>query len=340
MGEVYETSKKVNKNSSRLASWGRLARAHTVLATSLIPIVAFISTGSKSVLGILQVFVIASLFHMSICAMNDYIDYTSDKYDAAKSARPIVSGEISRHKAKLFVIVTAMLGLTAAGLTGQNVFIVAVVGFGAATAYNYESAERTRADVWYVLAIILIAILGIVTAGTYTDSTILLMVALTIHGLFQVQEGHMKDLKEDESNIIQYLGVSVLDDRSVSYPIFFKPAAYMLKTVELALLIAVLYTSVEGSIGFSIFSVTVVLVAFVGNILLYYYSLNQYMVDKFSRSEIVRNITFHEVSSVMLILIAVMPRYPFMVMALVVLTPTSLVLVNSLIHRDLVSPDI
>lgn len=337
---MYNTQPDSVGKETTLASWGRLARAHTILATALIPIVVYVSTGDSRIYPALQLLAIVGFFHVSICSMNDYFDLEDDLNDPSKNIRPLVSGEISKKAGLAFAVSTMLIGLALSLVISLEFFIVAVAGFGVATLYNYQSGKKVYADVWYVFSILLVSLLGVVISNTYNNITTLLLIALGIHGFFQVQEGHMKDLKEDEANIIQWLGVEIRDNNYVHYPNMFIGTTYALKSLEFVLLVAIVYLSTDLISTYSTPAIAILAVTFAANVALFFWSLDEWLLEKYDRDDVIRNITFHEVSSVMLILLVVMPYSPVLVIGLMIFTPASLAISNALIHRDIVSPDI
>ena len=328
------------RNSSTLASWGRLVRLHTALPTSLIALAAYITTQNTTPIGATFIIVIAASMHMSICTMNDYLDYEEDKEDIEKSMRPLVNGEISMDDAKQFIFISTGFSLAIAIIAGFYVFLVALLGFACASIYNYYSGEAVHGDVWYVASVLSLVLLGVVVAGAYTNGTIALGVVFLIHGFYQVQEGHMKDLGVDEDNVIQWLGVRKVGDRRVIYPRGFVSGTYFLKLLEVGLLLYIVYLNLDLITQYSTPALGVVIIAYSVNILLYFYSLINWLNDYYERGAVVRYITLHEVSAVMIIMLTIVPYHPVLSIFLMIVAPTYLFITNYFIHDDAVSPDI
>lgn len=323
---------------NKLASWARLVRFHTVLPTALIPIIAYVTVRPLTIQDTGILLVLTGLTHMFVCATNDIVDLPQDNQAQDKQHRPLVNGEIGIVEGVVGTVLIGLLALFTAFYT--NVYVIAIVIFALSTsfAYNIQSSNKWYADVWYVLSILAAALLGVALAGGYTKYTISLMLALTIHGFFQVQEGHMKDLNEDEHNVIQRLGLDVIDESSVNYPYGFKGGVEAIKTVELLLIIAV--TDLTIVLGLSRALFLLFTSFFLLGILGYYYSLANWLVIKFDRQKVIKYITLHELSSITLILLAVITHGSLTIMLFLVATPIWLVVVNYFIHDDLIAPDI
>lgn len=334
-----KTSNTVRSNSM-LGSWARLVRLHTALATALIPMITYMTVKPLDYTDGIIILSIAALLHTGVCAMNDYMDYEDDKNDPEKTIRPLVSGEIKPNSALNFSIISILFSIILAATVGIYAFLATLVGAVSATLYNYYSAKTAWADIMYVVAIISAASLGPAIAGNYTDVTLLITAALFIHGFYQVQEGHMKDLKEEENNVIQYIGVNVNSNNRIHYPILFIGMTYLLKILELALILYSLYLVADIVVYAESLVIIIFGISLIVNVMMYFASLNQWLVNTFSRVHIVKYITLHEISSVMIILICVMPNDPVSTVTLIIVTPIYLVVTNYLIHRDMVSPDI
>lgn len=328
------------RNNSTLAAWGRLVRLHTAIPTSLVAMATYITTQSVTLTGGTFIILIGSTMHMSICTMNDYLDYESDKNDIEKTMRPLVNGDVSLEDAKQFIFISAGTSMTLAMVAGFYVFLVTLAGFIFASVYNYYSGEAVHGDVWYVAAILTLGLLGVVVAGTYTMGTVAIMVVLLIHGFYQVQEGHMKDLGVDEDNIIQWLGVRKVGDRRIIFPDGFVSGTYFLKLVELALLLFIVYSNLDVITSYSSAAIGVVAVAYTVNLGLYFYSLINWLSEFYKRGDVVRYITLHEVSAVMLIMLSIAPYSPHISIFFMVMAPIYLFITNYFIHDDAVSPDI
>lgn len=328
------------RNNSTLAAWGRLVRLHTAIPTSLIAIATYITTQNVTLTGGVFIVLIGSIMHMSICTMNDYIDYEEDKNDVEKSTRPLVNGDVGLDEAKQFIFISAITSLSIAMIAGAYVFLVTLVGFFFATTYNYYSGQAVHGDVWYVAAILALGSLGIVVAGTYTLGTAAMMLVLTIHGFYQVQEGHMKDLGVDEKNVIQWLGVRKVGNNRVIFPSGFVSGTYFLKFFEVSLLLFILYMKLDTITQYSSITIGVISAAYVVNLGIYFYSLINWLSEYYSRGDVVRYITLHEVSAVMLIMLTISPYRPALSIFIMVMAPIYLFITNYFIHDDAVSPDI
>lgn len=328
------------RSNSTLAAWGRLVRLHTAIPTSLIAIATYITTESVTLIGALFIIAIGSTMHMSICTMNDYLDYEDDKEDVEKSTRPLVNGDVSLDDAKQFIFISAGTSLALGMLAGFYVFLVTLAGFAFASIYNYYSGQAVHGDVWYVASILSLGVLGIVVAGTYTLGTVAIMAVLLIHGFYQVQEGHMKDLGVDEKNVIQWLGVRKIGERRIIFPAGFVSGTYFLKVIELGLLLTIIYLNLDVITQYASAAIGVILAAYVINVGLYFYSLVNWLSEYYERGDVVRYITLHEVSAVMLIMLTIAPYSPQISIFLMVMAPIYLFITNYFIHDDAVSPDI
>ena len=328
------------RSTSTFASWGRLVRLHTAFPTALIPLAVYLTTQTTTTFGALSIIAISATMHMSICTMNDYIDYEDDVNDVEKSMRPLVNDEISLDSAKRFIFISAGASMTLAMLTGFYVFLTSLLGFAIASGYNYYSGQAVHGDVWYVGSILTLAGLGIVVAGSYTSASLLLVGVFAIHGFYQVQEGHMKDLGEDEDNILQWLGVKVLQGRRVMFPRGFVTGTYALKILELSMIVGIVYINLDVVTQYQSYTLGVISIAYFGNMGLYFYSLQEWLSIRYNRGNIVRYITLHEVSAVMLIMMSIIPYNPRPAIFLMIAGPMYLFFVNLLIHNDSVAPDI
>ena len=321
-------------SDNKLASWARFFRLHTLLPTALIPIISYITVKPLGVQSTLTIIYFAGLAHIFTCGLNDLVDYPIDKNAEDKQHRPLVSGEIDIWNAKYVLTFILMLSIFPAFFVSVKLVALMIVGLALSTAYNILSGVKVYADFIYVSSILAIFAVGPVIAGGYTKVTLLLFGAFVIHGFYQVQEGHMKDLVEDENNILQRLGLDVNPDRSVSYPKWFTGATLSLKLLEFSLIsYAVLIinpANLQTVIG--------PLLSVLG--LIYLVSTSMWLMPVFDRDAIVKWITIHELASIVTILIAVYSLDTAYVAFFIVATPLWLIVTNYFIHDDILSPDI
>lgn len=325
----------------KLASWARLVRLHTMLPTALIPLIFYMAVEPIDVTSAAIIVYFASVSHLFTCTTNDLLDLADDHKAGDKQHRPLVSAEITVPEAvvasSLLLFFTLLSPLIAMFLYLDAILMlillaITVIGVFASFGYNKYSGKVWYADLLYVTSILVLGAFGTALAGEITTQSILLFIAFAIHGLFQVQEGHMKDLVEDENNILQKVGVDVYMNGKVRYPYNSKQIAVVLKTIELASIIAIFASSGNTNLGI------ISLVALSSGAFIV--SLDKWLVDKFDREEIIKYITVHELSSIILILCAVAPYDVNGTVFFIITTPTWLIIVNYFIHDNLLSPDI
>lgn len=197
----------------------QLARAHTVpLEAVPTGVGAVLALGTVYHVEVLLFVALGALYHIAGYSANSYIDYKKgyDRDDPNKSHHPLVSGELSEARAKVFVVASVALTLLyGMWLSGGDIFAISIlwIAFIMANSYNFFSKVTVLKPIPISVAHALMFSFSYVAAGG-ENIDILGAGTLFVFAwvLYQIAvSGEIKDITTDESNVVKWLGTRVYE---------------------------------------------------------------------------------------------------------------------------------
>lgn len=217
----------------------QLARAHTVpLEAVPTGVGAVLAMGTVYHVEVLLFIALGALYHIAGYSANSYIDYKKgyDRDDPNKSHHPLVSGELSEARAKVFVVVSVALTLLyGMWLSGGDKLAVAIllVAFIMANSYNFFSKVTVLKPLPISVAHALMFSFSYVAAGGESleilgSGTMFVFTWV----LYQIAvSGEVKDITTDESNVMKRLGSRVNESGEGMYIV--SPPRVLILTIAL-----------------------------------------------------------------------------------------------------------
>ncbi|MEM2977539.1 MAG: UbiA family prenyltransferase [Thermoplasmata archaeon] len=241
---------------SRVAEYLKLARSFNLALTAVAPVFGALAMGERSLLPLLQLFVVGAGAHIYGFVLNDYLDMKIDRLSEDLKERPLVSGSVSPGAALAFALsgLGLMLGLGWAMVAGYpRAFVVLLIAVLLATIYNLISKHLPGMDIFVASAVFFLCVFGAVTVAR--DILYVSRLAWIVCGLgglqvlfMNVVAGGLKDIDHDSRGGARTLAVAmgcrvVGRDNRLEIPGFFRALAY---TIQLLFIIALFSPFVLG----------------------------------------------------------------------------------------------
>jgi len=273
---------------------------------------------------------------------------------------PVASGDVHPETARLVAWVAIILCILVSAaspypLTATLVLCAAVVpGY----LYNQYSKEHWWSNFYLAIWAGLMVLAGALFAGQPTVITWLLCAAISIQIFVQVVEGDLKDINGEEITLCEKFGVrlkkpsayindegsidrlpetSDIGDRGVlTYTYKFVSMIYGLKAIELGSLMAIAYVVSTSNLTMTslylgiYFTMSIVFIT----------SLSMVLAYVFDRSYIKKVASIHELSSIVLIGLTLVPLDPRGGVLVVIAPIAWYIIVNQTLHSGILNPDI
>jgi 4-hydroxybenzoate polyprenyltransferase len=255
---------------SRARAWSRFTRAHTAILEAPLPVVGYVlATGELFTIQILPWLVFGMLYHYVGYGMNSYTDWKNgfDKDDPEKQHHPLNTGQITETQAKVFtyggLVFLGLISIIVTNFSPTAIVILAVMVISGSI-YNYYGKVTVLKPLPISTAHTLVFVLPYVYLSDNLGVVFYVMVgAYFIHHYFQIGvSGDIKDIREDEANVVKYLGSELKEteygDIILDTGRTVQVAAYTLSALQITLvLIAMLllntnFYGVTLMVGFSI----------------------------------------------------------------------------------------
>jgi 4-hydroxybenzoate polyprenyltransferase len=193
----------------------RLIRIHSLIVTALTPILGACATftvlkGELIPLDelpmLFNIFLIGVIVHVFGEILNDYMDYDIDKANIELSKKPLVSGDISKRGALIFMLISLLVLIVIMAFSQFNILSLLMFIIAALSGILYQliSKKWLHSAIFLAVWAFFIILFGGVYAGRY--DTLLdvpaLVYIICILGFFQLWIntavlGHLKDVKND-----------------------------------------------------------------------------------------------------------------------------------------------
>lgn len=203
-----------------LKQWLIFFRAHTGILEAPIPAMgaALALGGIWRVEVILWAFV-GLLYHYAGYGQNSYYDWEGgyDKGDPHKQHHPLNTGAIKPSIAKIaangMVFLTLLVMLLVIGPEPLPIALL-LIALICGLIYNTKGKELTHKYLFISVAHSMLFLIPYsLYTGTITPYAFLVFVALVVHHSFQIAiSGDMKDIMQDESSVLDAIGIRVTDE--------------------------------------------------------------------------------------------------------------------------------
>ena len=291
-------------------------------------------------------FLIGCLAHTYGFVVNDVLDFKIDALSRDLTARPLVSGNITRRQAMGFallcVVLTLALTIPFYYTATSRYFILLFtlfVAYGLATVYNTFSKKLPGMDFFVAGAVFVLILFGAATVGPIAHNPLPWIVAL-IGGLqvlfMNMINGAIKDIDHDKDGSARtwaiWLGAKV-DQGNVILPRSFKISGYSIEVFRtLLIFLPLLVFQPDLKTNFWILPLLVVFT------ILTFIAINRlYSIKTFNRGKIRKGIGLLVIvmwSTAPIMLSYLNPR----ILLLALIPPAWFVLSNIILHKTVLEP--
>jgi len=322
-----------------LKDWIKATRVQTAAVTMLALWVGHIVIEPLNAVSAITLGFIGLGIHVWGFTLNEVYDAEYDKKFGKDTGHPIANDVIDADKAKVIAWIagaTALL-LYMILVTRPLGIIALVLSFAHGYIYNVRSKKDWYSNVYLSAWVFLVVVAGALSAGNFQGSILVVGGILSIQIFVQVIEGDLKDISGPENTFAEHFGVSVdKDSGNVKYPPTFVVALVFWKGIEAIMILwLILQTNSLSGILDILQVVLYMSVSFA-----FIYTLNGWLVGKLDRNKIKEESSKHEIVSILLLGVGLM-GFDIYGSVLVGLIPIVWYLVvNSIIHRKALNPDI
>lgn len=351
----------------KLVYWVKTARVQTAMVTSLALWVGYIATSDVSVVGIVSLAIIGILVHVWGFTLNEIKDSDYDSQADDVGGHPIAQGFVDVEDATKVAWLSAFTSVIVLWMWSRSPGAVSLLLLSFVPGYMYNEWSKVHwwSNGYLSMWAALLVFTGSAVSGTINVYSVCLAFILSIQIFVQVIQGDLKDLKEPESSFAAKLGVITTEVKGsvyeyvdgevgdeiqskgycevVRYPFKFSLTVYSLKIVEAGLLAYVSLAAINElpystitTRGFNTLYITI----FILITMLFIATASLFLVYIYDRDEIKKKSALHEVSSIILIGMSILPLS--MLGGVIVATVPAIwfIGVNTVIHSSSMNPDI
>lgn len=325
---------------STLKDWIKVTRVQTAAVTMLALWAGHIVVEPLDIHSTLILGGVGLGVHIWGFTLNEVEDAEYDKLMSRDTGHPIANGVINKEEAKALAWSTgaAAILLYMIAVSSPLGVIALILSFAHGFVYNRRSKKDWYSNVYLSAWVFLMVIAGALSAGQFRFTlTIIIGAILAIQIFVQVIEGDLKDIKGPEATLAETFGVTIDEHTGdINYPIYFTSALVFWKGIEAVLV----YWLIIQSDSFTGITEIFHLALFILMAIAYGQTLRGWLVDKMDRDNIKEQSSKHEIVSILFIAVGLM-GFDIYGSILVGLIPILwYVVVNSIVHKGSLNPDI
>jgi len=283
--------------SPNLLEWVKVGRIHTASLTMPLALIGYVyGGGDDPVKGFLWL-LFGLVFHYSGFLQNNVHDYPYDLKDPNKQHFPLVRGVIKLRHA-FIVAYSGLIGVSAiplmlGGLPSFTAYILGV--FIPGTAYNLFSKKTLLKPIPISICFPMIPLTSYLSASSRLDTPITALIAAFVT-LFAYQiafSGELKDIEREEKNILRKIG-------SVKGVVAFAAALKALNIAAAAYLFSILWDGNPAVLA----AFTLTTIAILETLYMQVRDYLSYVGGNMDRNRALRNMSFMEVLSYTMVVVA------------------------------------
>jgi 4-hydroxybenzoate polyprenyltransferase len=296
---------------------------------------------STSLFKLFILFCIGCLSHIYGFVLNDVMDVKIDKLSKELTARPLVSGTITRKKAAFFAISCMIVSLMLTGFFYQGImsylvlFLILLLAYIFATIYDIASKKYPGMDFFVAGAVFFLIIFGASTLGTPTTLAWIVAFVGSIQVLFMnMINGAIKDIDHDEQGLANILAIKLgakTKGTTITLPASFKFVGYSIEIVRSFLIFS---PFLFLSLTYELWQIGILIIL---TILTFFSIYKLFLIKEFVRDRIRKNIG--------LTVIFMYATAPFMlsslnlyIILLAIVPPIWFICSNLILHHTLFEP--
>jgi 4-hydroxybenzoate polyprenyltransferase len=217
--------------------------------TGIAPVLGALSMWNiqtTSLFNLFILFIIGCLSHIFGFVLNDVIDVSIDRLSKELTARPLVSGSITRKKAAYFAISSMIIAFILSFLFYEDLqsylypFSVLLIAYVFATIYDFGSKRYPGMDFFVTGAVFFLILFGAYTVGTPTTLVWIVAFIGSIQVLFMnMINGAIKDIDHDRQGEANTLAIRLgarIEGKKLTLPVSFKLIGYLIEGLRCTLL--------------------------------------------------------------------------------------------------------
>jgi len=326
-----------------LTEYLKLSRSFNMGLTSTAPVLGAISMwniGEISILGLFILFLIGSLSHIFGFVLNDVVDIKIDRLSKELSARPLVSGKITRKKAFYFAIFCMVLSLMLSIFFYNNggfvlILSILITAYIFATIYNIASKKYPGMDFFVAGAVFFLILFGASTIGTPNSLAWIVAFIGGLQVLFMnLINGAIKDIDHDLDGKANTLAIKLgsrINKGKIILPSSFKTIGYLIETGRIFFIfVPFLFFSHPYYLWqIGIISILIILTFFS---IYRFFSITNFNRDRIRRSIGVIVILMYMITPLML------SSLNIIILILAIIPPVWFIIYNIIIHNTFLEP--
>lgn len=274
-----------------------ISRLFNMGLTGVAPVLGAVSMwniGETAVYKLFILFAIGCFSHVYGFVLNDVMDVKIDKLSKELTARPLVSGTITRKNAAYFAIFCMIASLILTAFFYKQLmsylFLLSILLFAyiLATIYDITSKKYPGMDFFVASAVFFLIIFGASTVGTPTTLAWIVAFVGGIQVLFMnMINGAIKDIDHDEKGLANILAIKLgarAKGKAITLPTSFKSVGYFIEIVRSFLIFT---PFLFLSIPYEIWQIAILIIL---TIFTFFSIYKLFLIKEFVRKRIRKNI--------------------------------------------------
>jgi len=334
----------MNQTINRILEYLRLFRFQTSAATATAPLISALVNGQRNIFLLFILLMIGILYHIYGFVLNEYIDIEVDRKSLDLYKKPLVSGSIPKNYAKSVIIISWVSACALAILFFPKplpiLFLLLSIIFGGI--YDIFGKKILGSDFILGAGFFFLCLFGTSTySNNFTIITLVICFLYFFHIIFNnAIEGGLKDVYHDRLSGVKTtatrLGVRLKGGKPLvtkGFLVF----AYVLTIIFISLIFFLIYNQ-DRNLWLDRYMYHIIILGLLSLIL--FVTLYKFLhMLKFNRSRLKRLFSAHEITSYLMLLIALSPMLGQEITASLFLIPSSCyIFSNIILYKTILQP--
>jgi hypothetical protein len=302
----------------KLKTWLKTTRIQTAMVTALALWIGHVTVAPLSFKSSIFLGAVGVLIHIWGFTLNEVEDYKYDLKNSDADGHPIAQGKVHAGSARILAWIAAVLAVVTMLVSGAGMLPTTILlcSFVPGFAYDKFSKKHWWANGYLSAWAVLMVLAGATYAGYPTRYTVIIAAAIGIQIFVQVIQGDLKDISGEESTFAGACGVKKSSVRTdllnikpenssimeiMSYSKLFTGTVYTLKFIEAMLIFLLVILTIDNFENMAhIWAASAFIVG-----IMFMATTSMFLVYMYDRDTIKKNSSIHELTSVLLLGLAV-----------------------------------
>ena len=334
----------MNQIINRILEYLRLFRFQTSAATATAPLIGALVIGQRNIFLLFIILTIGILYHIYGFVLNEYIDVDVDRKSKDLYKKPLVSGSISKIYAKVIIIISCVCAcvLTIIFFPEPLPILLLILSIILGGIYDIFGKKILGSDFILGAGFFFLCLFGASTySNKFTIITLVICFLYFFHIIFNnAVEGGLKDVYHDHlagaKTTATRLGVRLKEGKPLVTKTF-QVFAYILTIIFSGLIFLLIYNQ-DYNLWLHSFSFHIIIIGLLSLVL--FGTLYKFLhIPKFDRSKLKRLFSSYEITSYLMLLIALSPMLGLGITISLFLIPISCYLISNIIlYKTLLQP--